>query len=120
MNLVSNKSKMDHSVYQCENKIRDENTGKRKRCGSNRAVRANSWFFKSHLSLYDIVMYTYYWWSELPQKYIQREVGVAHQTAVDWASFCREVAIDVVIEHSEQIGGPGIVVEIDESKFGKS
>lgn len=64
-------------------------------------------------------MYSYYWWQGMSAKFIEREVGLAHQTVVDWGSFCREVAIDVVFEHSEPIGGPGIVVEIDESKFGK-
>jgi hypothetical protein len=39
---------------------------------------------------------------------------------VDWAAFCREVAIDAVIYKSQKIGGPGKIVEIDESKFGKS
>ncbi len=45
---------------------------------------------------------------------------LAHATVIDWASFCREVAEDIIISSSELIGGPGIIVEIDESKFGKS
>lgn len=40
-------------------------------------------------------------------------------TDVDWASFCREVCEVTVMNESERIGGPGIVVEIDESKFAK-
>ena len=35
-------------------------------------------------------------------------------------SLSREVAVDVGITQEEAIGGPGCVVEIDESKFGKS
>jgi len=38
----------------------------------------------------------------------------------DWGRFCREVAIDEVMNTPQKIGGPRIVVEIDESKFGKS
>jgi transposase-like protein len=38
---------------------------------------------------------------------------------VDWYNFCREVCSDILIEDSEINGGPGRVVEIDESKFGK-
>ena len=47
---------------------------------------------------------------------------IGHQTVIDWANFCREVAIDVMLEpnNSEPIGGEGLTVEIDESKFGKS
>lgn len=38
----------------------------------------------------------------------------------DWSSFCREVLIAFVLDHhSGPIGGPGLTVEIDESKFGK-
>jgi hypothetical protein len=35
-------------------------------------------------------------------------------------NFCREVAEDIMINNFEKIGGPGVIVEIDESKFGKS
>ncbi len=46
--------------------------------------------------------------------------NMANSTCVKWSTFFREVAIDQVLEQSETIGGPGIIVEIDESKFGKS
>ncbi|KZR95704.1 Uncharacterized protein APZ42_010388, partial [Daphnia magna] len=42
-----------------------------------------------------------------------------HGTPIDWYNFCREVSEDIVINNSEKIGGVGITVEIDESKFGK-
>ncbi|KZR99984.1 Uncharacterized protein APZ42_003923, partial [Daphnia magna] len=41
------------------------------------------------------------------------------RTPNDWYNFCREVSEDIVINNSEKIGGVGITVEIDESKFGK-
>ena len=37
----------------------------------------------------------------------------------DWLNFIREVFIVNAVENSEKIGGPGKIVEIDESKFGK-
>ena len=45
-------------------------------------------------------------------------------TAVDWSNFCCEVVYDAMVERSEPIGGydengQSIIVEIDESKFGK-
>jgi hypothetical protein len=52
-------------------------------------------------------------------KDMSREVGVSAQTSVDWASFCRQVCIDAVITQVRPIGGPGKIVEIDESMFGK-
>ena len=41
------------------------------------------------------------------------------KTAVDWASFCREVLIADFIDNFEPLGREGRTVEIDESKFGK-
>ena len=50
---------------------------------------------------------------------MNKEVYVAQQTSIDWASFCRQICIDAVIKHEKPIGGPGKVVEIDEFLFGK-
>ena len=40
-------------------------------------------------------------------------------TLVDWYSFAREVCLQIAISDNEQIGGDGVIVEIDESKFRK-
>ena len=47
------------------------------------------------------------------------ELGVSTKTVVDWSSFCREVCMFWVEKCSQVLGGPGVVVEVDESKFGK-
>ena len=44
---------------------------------------------------------------------------VAAQTAVDWYNFIRDACAQYFIDHPAIIGGPGVEVEIDESKFGK-
>ena len=40
-------------------------------------------------------------------------------TAVDWYNFIRDVCAQYFLDHSKVIGGPGVEVEIDESKFGR-
>ena len=50
---------------------------------------------------------------------MKHELGISHMTIVDWYNFSREVCISILEKISEQIGGPGKIVEIDESKFGK-
>jgi len=50
---------------------------------------------------------------------VVHELGISHTTVVDLYNFCREVCSVVLQKQSEQIGGPGKMVEIDESKFGK-
>ena len=44
---------------------------------------------------------------------------ISSRTAVDWYNFIRDVCAQHFISHPAVIGGPGIEVEIDESKFGK-
>ena len=39
------------------------------------------------------------------------------QTAVDWKNFCRDVRTEYVLAHPVTLGGPGIIIEIDESLF---
>ncbi|XP_071652542.1 uncharacterized protein [Temnothorax longispinosus] len=49
----------------------------------------------------------------------QDETGVSSATIVDWFNFCREVCVFWAEKHSEKLGGPGCIVEIDEVKIGK-
>ena len=44
---------------------------------------------------------------------------ISEPTAIDWYNFLRDVCAEYFAQHPVQIGGPGIEVEIDESKFGK-
>ena len=46
-------------------------------------------------------------------------LGVAKHTTSEWFTFCSEVAVHVSYTNGPQIGGPGIEVEIDETKVGK-
>ena len=113
-----NKSKPEGIVWACNNSI--GNGIHAKKCNSSRSARFNTWFYKSKLTLPEILLLTYLWWAKLPQIFVHNEFRFSPKTLVDWASFCREVAIDVVFKHSEKIGGAGVIVEIDETKFGKS
>ncbi|CAI6358935.1 unnamed protein product [Macrosiphum euphorbiae] len=47
------------------------------------------------------------------------ELEISRHTIVDWSNFCREVMYDGLVAHKVKIGGVGVEVEIDESKFGK-
>ena len=74
---------------------------------------------ESNLTLEEIIKFTYWWTQGLNQDQIKKQLRITANTAVDWDMFCRETR-EVTIEHkSEKIGGPGKVVQIDESKVGK-
>ena len=50
---------------------------------------------------------------------MMQEMKIASQAAVDWYNFTRDVCVQHFVDHPAVIGGPGLVVEIDKSKFGK-
>ena len=46
-------------------------------------------------------------------------MDIVFKNCVDWSSFCREVLMLSFNSNKHKLGGPGKIVEIDESKFGK-
>ena len=44
---------------------------------------------------------------------------MAEHTVVDWYMFCREVCMLMMLNESVPLGGKGVIVETDKSKFGK-
>lgn len=86
-------------------------------CRRAKSIRAGSWFSGSHLSMEKILDITFLWCEDLEQKIIQKWVGIAEHTIVDWCHFCREVCAGWYNDHTgaDKIGGVGTVVEIDES-----
>lgn len=89
-------------------------------CRKKFSVRAGSWFEDSKLSVSTILKLTYFWCNGYTNKLAAREAEVSENTVVDWFNYCREVCITVLEDTDfERIGGDGVVVEIDETKFGK-
>jgi hypothetical protein len=60
------------------------------------------------LVMYDILL-------KVPSQEIQEQIE--KHTACDWFQFCREEVAEFVRSESEMIGGVGIVVEVDKSKY---
>ena len=48
---------------------------------------------------------------------LMKKLGVSEHTIMDWREFMRDVAVIYFLNNREQIGGSGVVVEIDESLF---
>ena len=111
MRIVRDTSyKSDGKVWRCSNRT----------CNAKVSIRKGSWFEGSHLTLEQVLKLTYLWVWKSSEAFTMREcrIGGEH-TIVDWYMFCREVCVQVLEKESVQIGGPGEIVEIDESKFGK-
>ena len=50
---------------------------------------------------------------------MEKQLKWALATVVDWKNFMRDICVEEIIDDPEPLGGPGVIVEIDESKFGR-
>ena len=91
----------------------------RKGCQAVSSIRDESFHAGSHIKVDEILAITYWWSRGVPVSVAMHEAGHSPNIIVDWYNFHRDVCAQYFIDHSIMIGGPGKVVEIDESKFGK-
>lgn len=82
-------------------------------------IRDGTWLLHCNLTLEEIILLLYCWSNDYTSQQIAHEVGCTDKTVIEWSSFLRESCMSIMLDKSEQIGGPEIEVEIDESKFGK-
>ena len=82
-------------------------------------IRHESWLIDAKLPLETILEMAYLWSQSFSLNEIVHELKVSNKTAIEWCAFFRECCISRIIDNSTPIGGNGIEVEIDESKFGK-
>ena len=113
MNWVRRGDRSDGYIWECRRQI----NGKRHRC--ERSIREGSWFENSNMTIEEVLKFTYWWCQDLNQWQIKQQLGLGSHTAVDWDMFCREVCEVALFDGREKIGGPGKLVQIDESKIGK-
>ena len=95
-------------------------SGKRKRCNFLISDRKGTFLEKCHIPPWKLMIFINHYLS----KYFDYELLVAEfhfstKTVTDWRSFCSEVCISAMADQAA-IGGPGKIVEIDESHFGKA
>lgn len=83
------------------------------------SVRKNSWLEYSKLTLEEIIEFIYLWSYGYKSKAIMHELSFTNKTVSEWSWFCRESCMSFMLQNCDKIGGDGIEVEIDESKFGR-
>ena len=82
-------------------------------------VRHETWLVDCKLPLESVVELIYLWSQAFSVDEIIHELKLSKKTVIEWTHFFRESCFTTVMDSSEQIGGEGVEVEIDESKFGK-
>jgi hypothetical protein len=62
----------------------------------------------------------YHWTHHQQQDYAQFETGIGFAgTLVDFYMFCRQICYETLERSVTMLGGPGLIVGVDEAKFGR-
>ncbi|KAK4875401.1 hypothetical protein RN001_011823 [Aquatica leii] len=73
----------------------------------------------NEIGSFRIIILMYSWLIGMPVTSAQVQVQVGAETAMAWYKYCRDVATKIAWHDLGQIGGPGDVVEIDETHLFK-
>ena len=94
---------------------------KRKNCRKSMSIFKNTFFNRSRLTPSKILHITYLWLTKSSTETIRIQTGISSDTACNWLNYLHQlVSWDIENLQSEsKIGGNDVIVEIDESKFGK-
>ena len=108
----------------CQESIKErvKNTGdgtmfycNRSTCRSAKSIRHESFFARSKLSLCDAMLFLHLWSKGYNEKLIINDFPFSNPTVVDWSQYCRDICLYHFETDNHVIGGPGIIVEIDET-----
>lgn len=113
--------RQDKNLFVCHHKIINPKNKRVIRCVYSCSLFHNTWlsFDRANLSpSKNLLFCNIFLRKHFTQSYAENYLHFSSETAVDWRLFCGEIC-ENWFEHQSAIGGPNIVVEIDESKFGK-
>ena len=88
-------------------------------CSFARSVKEHTWFENCKLTFEQIFEFFFSFIANLAVNQTSFLFNISNTTIVDYFNFCREICVEFCLRQTEAIGGPGTIVEIDESKFGK-
>ena len=74
--------------------------GIEKQCQRMVSFKTDTFFAKSKLNLKQLMPVIYAFTEDLPNSWVERNVGLSHTTVVDWYSFLREVCMQAIEDGS--------------------
>lgn len=89
------------------------------RCKKEKSVRTNTFFAGSKLSIQKILRFGTLWLYGDSSTQIRAKTHHSWKVVSDFSSHYRQLVCGMIEEEDTKIGGPGVVVEIDETKMGK-
>ena len=95
---------------------------RRKNCRHTQTIFSGTFFEGVKIPCNQLLEFGYNWLSNLKSAQLQRDTGWSSATVANWIqNFQQLIELDLrsMPENERKIGGPGIIVQIDEAKFGK-
>ena len=86
-------------------------------CYTRKTIRDGSFFSKSRLTLQKWLLMMYLWARQYPVTDAMEEADVDRRRAINIYQWLREVCSTKLLSSPIVLGGPGVVVQIDESLF---
>ncbi|KAF4525909.1 hypothetical protein B566_EDAN014626 [Ephemera danica] len=92
---------------------------KRKRCGGARSATFDSFFFKTVMSVQTILTCMFQWCVGSSPQEAKNTLGISIKSVYQVYEYIRDVCSWHLLQtpHNFRLGGPGKIIEIDESKF---
>ena len=90
-----------------------------KKCRKSISIFKNTFFYKSKLKVNDIMHLAYFWLCESSSLCAEKYFGFSDKTIAYYFKHFRELVSDSLDNQDFKIGGQDIIVQIDESKFGR-
>ena len=77
-------------------------------------------FHPSRLTFTSLLQFVYLWCEDIQSHAImEKQLKWTPATVVDLKNYKMNICVEEFIDDPESLGGPGVIVEIDESKFGR-
>ena len=88
-------------------------------CKKSVSLRSRTFFDQSRLQLRQWIVLMYWWARQYPVSDAAEEAEVDEKTAIQIYQYCRDICSWRLLNHDSplMLGGPGVVVQIDESLF---
>lgn len=109
-------------IFRCQRSQRNVDKVKIK-CNYSHSLKTNS--FLEHVNAhYEKMIKFISVWLTVPHPrhdFLQQTLEMSHRTVVEWSLACREICINsVVLSELDILGGPEMIVELDEVKYGQN
>lgn len=91
----------------------------RRSCNTVMSLRAHTFFSGSKLKATSIMQLGYHWLNRLSQTQAVNATGCSSGTVTSFFGHFRSLVASTLDDDDTRIGGPGVIVQLDETKLGK-